>query len=84
MFPSSKFVALLIDVICDKSDHEGSVVDAQGVLKKVDCSNWTPHVVVVAKKNGSVRICADFKTGLNEAIEMHEIPCRQPMKSLLV
>ena len=34
--------------------------------------------MVVPKKSGTVRICADFKTGLNDALEMHQHPLPTP------
>ena len=45
-----------------------SLVQA-GVLKKIDYSHWAAPIVIVHMKNGTVRICADFKTGLNESLE---------------
>ena len=49
-----------------------------GVLKKVDYSHWAAPIVIVHKKNGVVRICADFKTGLNESLETHRHPLPTP------
>ena len=49
-----------------------------GVLKKIDYSHWAPPIVIVHKKNGTVRICADFKTGLNDPLETHRHPLPTP------
>ncbi|KAH7724401.1 Gag-Pol polyprotein, partial [Aphelenchoides avenae] len=61
------------------------VVDAEldrleqiGAISRVDYSEWAAPIVVVTKKNGKTRVCADFSTGLNNAIELNGHPLPTP------
>ena len=49
-----------------------------GVISKVDYSSWAAPIVATRKSNGEVRICGDFSTGLNDALESHQYPLPLP------
>ena len=59
-------------------ENELNRLEEIGVIKRVDFSSWAAPIVVTKKSNGSVRICADFSTGLNNALESHQYPLPLP------
>lgn len=46
----------------------------QGVLKKVESSEWATPIVPVLKPNGNVRICGDYKVTINKCIQVDDHP----------
>ncbi|KAL3125504.1 hypothetical protein niasHT_004468 [Heterodera trifolii] len=53
------------------------------LIKPVVHDNWVTPIVVVKKANASARICANFSTGLNNALLLHQHPLPLRWKSLL-
>ncbi|XP_044744348.1 uncharacterized protein K02A2.6-like [Coccinella septempunctata] len=54
--------------VCGKQGHR------KGVLYPVDYSEWGTPVVPVLKKNGSLRLCGDYKVTINPHIEVDQHP----------
>ena len=47
---------------------------AKGAIKKVTTSEWATPIVTPVKKDGSVRVCGDFKVTINSELEVDEYP----------
>ncbi|CAK1600392.1 unnamed protein product [Parnassius mnemosyne] len=45
-----------------------------GVLTPVERSDWATPIVPVLKKDGNIRICADYKLTLNKVLEVDRYP----------
>ena len=58
----------------DKVGEELDKLEKQGIISKVSHSEWGSPIVVVPKKNGDVRICADFKSTLNPVLIPEQYP----------
>ena len=59
-------------------DKELWRLEENGVIKKVDYSEWASSTVYVKKKNNKIRVCADFSIGLNECLRDHTYPLPTP------
>ena len=53
-------------------------LEREGILRKVDHSEWAAPVVPVPKKNGQVRLCGDYKVTINSALEVDQHPFPKP------
>ncbi|XP_063365892.1 uncharacterized protein K02A2.6-like [Cydia amplana] len=58
----------------DKVDDEIDRLCKQGVITKIDNSEWGTPVVPIVKPNGSIRLCADYKVTLNKSIRDEQYP----------
>ena len=51
---------------------------SEGVLESISTTEWAAPIVVVPKASGKVRICADFSTGVNQALDIEKYPLPKP------
>ena len=72
--PKKEVLFLSLETI----DKELRRLEENGVIKKVDNSEWALSTVYVKKKNNKIRACADFSTGLNECLRDHTYPLPTP------
>lgn len=49
-----------------------------GVISPIDFAEYAAPIVAVKKKDGRVRICADYSTGLNDSLEPNKHPLPTP------
>ncbi|CAB4015412.1 Hypothetical predicted protein [Paramuricea clavata] len=57
-----------------KVEEELKRLQNEGILSKVEWSDWATPIVPVPKQDGSVRICGDFKGTINPTLQAEQYP----------
>ena len=53
-------------------------MEREGIVERVDHSDWAAPIVAVPKKDGSFRICGDYKVTINQALAVDQYPLPKP------
>ena len=62
----------------DEVKAELEKLEKDGILEKVDHSDWAAPIVVVKKANGGLRICGDYKVTINSSLVVDQYPLPLP------
>lgn len=62
----------------EKVEPELDTLEKDGIITKVNTSNWGSPLVVIPKPDGNVRLCVDYKIGVNPQLE----PAHYPIKRI--
>ena len=57
-----------------KVEEELTRLEKDGILSKVEYSEWATPIVPVVKRNGSVCVCGDFKVSVNPVLRVEQYP----------
>ena len=52
--------------------HELDRLESEGVLEKVNYSEWAAPIVAIPKKDRKVRICGDYKVTVNPVLDIDQ------------
>ena len=55
-------------------DQALTCLEEQGVIEPVDFADWAAPIVPVMKKDGSIRVCGDYKLTVNQAAKVDTYP----------
>ena len=58
----------------EKVDQEQERLKRAGVIEHVQFADWAAPIVPVVKRDGSIRICSDFKVTINHTTKVDTYP----------
>ncbi len=70
----TKFFQAVPFVLRGKVEASLQKLQDQSVISQVQFSPWAAPIVPVVKRDGSVRICGDYKVTINTAIQVKSYP----------
>lgn len=59
-------------------DEEIRRLEQEKIITSVTTSEWATPLVIVRKANGGIRLCGDFKSTVNQQIEIEQYPIPKP------
>lgn len=63
--------------LTSRVEEELNTLEADGIITKCETSDWGSPLVVIPKKDGGVRLCVDYKVGVNERLTGVHYPIRK-------
>lgn len=61
----------------DRVEKELNDLEAAGIISKVERSDWGSPLVIIPKADGGVRLCVDYKIGVNKQLVSANYPIRR-------
>ena len=58
-------------------------MEEAGVLKKVNYSEWAAPIVPVPTRDGTLRICGDYKVTINPYLQINQYPLPNPAELIV-
>ncbi|GFX79426.1 uncharacterized protein K02A2.6 [Trichonephila clavipes] len=79
--PSDQTVRIVPFALKGRVENEIDRLEREGIIEKVDSSEWVTPVVPVVKTDGSIRLCADYSVTLNSnlIVPQHPLPRLEEM-----
>ncbi len=62
----------------DAVGQELDRLENQGIIRKVNTSDWAAPIVAVPKKDRRFRLCGDYKVTINQALTVDQYPLPKP------
>ena len=58
----------------EKVEQELQRLEEEGIIYKVSQSDWAAPVVPVPKKDGTLRVCGDYKMTVKQCADVDQYP----------